>query len=554
MTVIHPQTDIQLLQCPLESDGSHTLTFANLEAQDAYFSSLPKLEMTGATYMRKDGILRFNANFDVAVKYNYCRYRNKAYSDKWFYAFVSNIQYVGNEVVTCELTTDVFQTWQFDLNFKPCFVEREHVNDDTVGAHTIPEGLELGEYEIVDLRNSPLYESSSPSLDWLPCFVVTGFPNTVGNLDDGQIKGSNGYIGGVFTSLFFFAASNLTAARKIIAAYDADGKGEYIQNIYMVPQCVVDINRSNGNIGSLNVPPTTVAGYGCYPIKNYYESGTFQLQQPNVLAGDYHPSNNKLLTYPFSYFYITNNAGAEAVYHYEDFPFNTINNITRRTMTYKKSIVPSCGLAAKLYFTNYKDYSSDATYGTQLTNYGLQYAKVPVCAWLNDYYTNWLTQNGVNIAVGLATGAASIAVGIATGGLGLVAGALGAASMVGNTMAETYKASITPDQSSGDLNTGDFNYAFKRCSISFYEMSIRPEMAKVIDQYFSTYGYKVNTVKVPNIRGRRNWNYVKTIGAYVGGNVPEVDLESIKELLNRGMTFWHNPSTFLDYNVNNGII
>ena len=40
---------------------------------------------------------------------------------------------------------DLWFVW-FDITFKQCFVEREHVNDDTFGKHTVPEGLEYGEY------------------------------------------------------------------------------------------------------------------------------------------------------------------------------------------------------------------------------------------------------------------------------------------------------------------------------------------------------------------------------------------------------------------------
>ena len=45
-------------------------------------------------------------------------------------------------------TIDEFSTWFDYWNPEPCFVEREHVNDDTIGANTVPEGLECGEYVI----------------------------------------------------------------------------------------------------------------------------------------------------------------------------------------------------------------------------------------------------------------------------------------------------------------------------------------------------------------------------------------------------------------------
>ena len=68
------------------------------------------------------------------------------------------------------------------------------------------------------------------------------------------------------------------------------------------------------------------------------------------------------------------------------------------------------------------------------------------------------------------------------------------------------------------------------------------------------YGYKVNMVKVPNITGRANWNYVKTINCDVEGNIPVTDLEVIRAMFNRGVTLWHNATNFLNYAASNSIV
>jgi len=544
MTAIAPQTDVQLLKVPLEMDNANQLTFANATAQYNYFNSLPKLSFDNFTYQRKDGVIRIPALIDDIIQYNYVMYRNEGFSNKWFYAYIDKMEYLNDGVTAVSISTDCFQTWQFDLTYKRTFVEREHVNDDTVGLHTVPEGLELGEYEIVDLRNSPLWETSSPSTDWLPCFCVTKLPSSTTQVTNGRVKGDAGYIGGVFSSLKFFAAQTIDAAQHIIDIYDNDQNltSDAIINIYMIPSCCVNILTS----------PSTANSYALYPIYNYYESDAYQLQQPAVLAENYTPTNKKLLTWPFSYFYVSNKSGEEVTYKYEDFPFETISSVTRRTITYKKQIVPSTSLSAKLYFTKYKSYTEGTSYGTRMYNYGINFAKVPVCAWTTDYYTNWLTQNGVNMVVDTAASLLGAGIGLATGN---VAGAgLSIAHTIGSTIGEVHKAQSTPPQAHGDTNTGDFNFCFTRNSISFYEMSVRPEMARIIDNYFSAYGYKVNTVKTPNITGRRNWNYVKTIGCYIEADIPQEDLQTIKNMFDTGVTFWHNASTFADYSQNNDII
>lgn len=60
--------------------------------------------------------------------YNYVMYQNSNYSDKWFYAFIVNMRYENDSTTYITIATDVWQTWQFDLTFKPSFVEREMIN------------------------------------------------------------------------------------------------------------------------------------------------------------------------------------------------------------------------------------------------------------------------------------------------------------------------------------------------------------------------------------------------------------------------------------------
>ena len=548
MAVITPQSDVYLLKVPLEIDEINQLTFSSTTTQFNYFNSLPKLAVDNFTYQRKDGTIRFPAHFDDIVNYNYVMYRNDAYSSKWFYAFIDGMEYLNDNVTAVSIKTDVFQTWQFQLSYKRTFVEREHVNDDTVGAHTVPEDLELGEYEIVDLKNSPLYERPAGQSyeEWVPCFCVTKLPSNTTNTSDGRVNGDVGYIGGVFSSLKFFATNTIAAGNKIIEIYDNDASltSDAIKNIYMVPRCCVNTSGTS-----------TVNGYQLYPLYNYFTSDKFQIQQPSVLAESYSPVNKKLLTYPFSYFYVTNNAGEEVVFKYEDFPFETIGTSRARTISYYKSIVPSTSLSAKLYFSNYKSYSEGSGYGTKMYNYGINYAKVPVCAWTTDYYTNWLTQNGVNVGLDIAKDLIGIGTSaLSTGGIGAIAAGATSFMSIASTLGRIHQAAVTPPQAHGDINTGDFGFCFKRNSISFYEMSIRPEMARIIDNYFSTYGYKVNRVKVPNVTGRRNWNFVKTIGCYIEADIPQDDLQEIKSMFDKGITFWHNPATFMDYSQNNDIL
>lgn len=126
--VIAPNSNITLLKVPLELSNKNQLTFSSKQAQFNYFNSLTKIELENATYQRKEGVIRFPELIDNLYEYNYVMYQNESYSEKWFYAFITNMRYLNDNVTEISITTDVFQTWQFDLEFKQSFVEREMID------------------------------------------------------------------------------------------------------------------------------------------------------------------------------------------------------------------------------------------------------------------------------------------------------------------------------------------------------------------------------------------------------------------------------------------
>lgn len=136
---------------------------------------------------------------------------------------------------------------------------------------------------------------------------------------------------------------------------------------------------------------------------------------------------------------------------------------------------------------------------------------------------------------------------VAGTGINILGGSIG----IKNKLAEVYAHSLSPYTAKGNTNGGDINTCSGRNGFSFYKMTIKQEYAKIIDDFFSMYGYKVNEVKIPNVTGRQNWNYVKTIDANILGDIPQEDMQKLKDIFNSGVTFWHNPNTFLDYSQSN---
>ena len=87
-------------------------------------------------------------------------------------------------------------------------------------------------------------------------------------------------------------------------------------------------------------------------------------------------------------------------------------------------------------------------------------------------------------------------------------------------------------------------------------MRVKNEYIKIIDEYFTKFGYKINRVKQPNISGRSIFNYVEIeASADIGyGEVPSKAMEVINGACRSGVTIWHNHSNIGNYSMNNTII
>lgn len=544
MAVIAPQTTVYLLKVPLEMDNTNQLTFASASAQFNYFNGLPKLDFDNFTYQRKDNIIRIPAVYDDIMQYNYVMYQNEAYGNKWFYAYIDHMEYVNDSVTAVSISTDTWQTWQFDLTFKPVFVEREHVNDDTVGNNILPEDFELGDFVVNGSVIDTKYGTGTAEVSRQSWYVMAASDVGINGIFTPDIEDtmSTHVIAGSYSGLYYFFFLDYTNLQKMITEYNRVGKANAIVSIFRVPFSIISQSALN-LVTFTKGTGQTQETISCWR----YTADTFDpidlftqtITKPTSLNG-YTPKNGKMLTYPFNYLEVSNNAGMDVTYNYEDFNGNPeFKGIC--------AVVPS--MSIKMYPTNYKN-----TTGKDCYNFGMSGAKFPICGWTTDAYQNWLSQNAVNI--GLQAGGTLIsAVGAAaTGVSGLARGAVSALEQIGGILGSIYKASKMPDQAQGNINTGDVNFSANKVGYTFTPMSIKQSVARVIDEYFSMFGYKVNRVKIPNITGRRNWNYVKTVSAYIQADIPQEDLQTIKDMFNRGVTFWHNPSTFADYTQNNDII
>ena len=566
---------VYLLNVPLEDDMKNTLYFASANAQQSYFNSMIGKTYLNVSYQSETRTFRCKDEIDTIRQYNYIMWQNPAFSNKWFYAFIKKMEFVSTGLTDVVFEVDPLQTYMFDITIKPSFVEREHTNNDAIGANTYPEDLELGEMvcngpvtnfggvggaqmsdycvvvEVSQVENQG--ESATMTKQWQS--GTHSETPTLNSIHRGTIPLVLGLIDGAGNTPSY--ATNL---------YDKAGLSDAIINIYMLPKNLVGSwNRLNISVSVSGSGNTETRSFAVPESKSgVYDLGTTSFSRPNSLA-TYVPRNKKLLCWPFNYFTISNNAGTCQPFRYEDFSSG---------VSFKVEGTFGISGATKATPQNYRRVDA----GENALDYSINGPKYPVCSWKSDSYTNWLTQNSVNMGMqwsreilgaGVDIVGGAIRGGIAgamAGGVGAIPGALlgagvgvatGSASLIGvakeQFQAKT-KANMVADQVHGNTGAGDFLWAKYRSPFTFTPMSIKAEYARVCDDFLDVFGYQVNRLKVPNTNHRQNWWYTKTINANIIGNVPNDEMNKIKGAYNNGLTFWKNPSNFLNYSVSNGII
>ena len=528
---ITPQGQLYLCKTKLENDYKNQLTFSDLTAQLNYFNSVIAHTFDNYTYIKKDNVVQVGKNIDEIIDCNYLFYKNTGFTNKWYFCFITNMEYVNENCTRITFETDCYQTYMFEIVYKKTFVEREHVSDDTIGKHTIPENIETGEYKINSTYVDPNLDDASD----IHYYLATTLDIEGVGTDNPLHQSGGGVYNGVYSGANYwrFSRANYGSIRAILNWIASTGQLDGIVGLFLCPS-FLDTSQSN-KVAESNTPTS----YDLSISKLYGLDG-------------YQAKNNKLYTYPYCYLGVTNGGGDAHVYKYEFFSTSSCD------FNVKGLLAPGGSIRLTP-----KNYNGKALNDMECLGLG----KFPICNYNVDMYTNWLTQNSVNIAGHTFTtddinGLNAISSGVfgVVGNLlsGNILGAgektISSASSIANAVIQKKQHELISNAVRGDLNNGDIVTASNNNNFKFYRMSVRNEYAKIIDEYFSMFGYKVDSVKIPNITGRTNWNYVKTIECNFDGDIPQTDLNIIKSMFNNGVTLWHDPSTMLDYSQSNNIV
>lgn len=537
---------------PHPSGGScHSMTFGSTQDQAAFIAGRCPRVMDDSTFIRPDsGSFRFNRPSQDLYGANYCMFANPTgdYAGKWWYAFVVDVVYVNDSVCDVIFEVDPLQTWMFDYDLTECYVEREHIQVDTPGANLLDEPVSTGELEY----------GRQKTVDRLKTYNIIVQTTETVDLEQAvplpiTYPQAGGWYGLMWSGCKLYGFEDSGTAAEYIKRLNGAGAGGAISSVFQWPRVLCPpIGPDHG----LEQNDTSHNQY----VENFTDPGTLN---------GYAPRNKKLLTYPFNFIRVDNNNGLHHDFRWEFFASYDATGQHFASFTIEGSIDPTSDI-----FISPRQYNNLTVDFTEHLNLG----GIPLCAWTYNSYQNWLAQNAGSNLVSLAVSAAMLfpagkALGASAKGIseltsvgetlknpatvmrnaaltkaetaGAAAGAVGLA----NLGASVFDASMQPDKAVGKAsNAALAGVGYGMFTIS--QICCREQFARLIDQFFDMYGYTTQEVKVPNVTGRRSWNYVKTRNANMSGSAPAREMAKINALFDAGITWWHT-SDIGNYSLDN---
>ena len=519
MNIVPNSTIILLKNVPLDNTYTDTIYFDNLTDQVNHFSnSYTSKVFNLQTYQRVNkNRIRLEVVADDIYDYNYLMFRNTAYGNKWFYCFITQTEWINNQTSEIEYEIDDIQTWLFDVNLKPCYVEREHSIDDWFD-ETLnkTENIDTGDIICNSMHN----------------FHATRYAILVGylpkNLDPstdlmGKVIGGNLFSGleyeifDITNPLITTRDAEILRLRQMLADYTSSVP-ENIIFIKCVPYSYIDSVDGMKQF-DVNIPKPT-----------------------NDMNNGYTPRNKKLLRYPYNFINIdTGNDNRN--YRYEW--FFSRDNICHFKETAVLSDDMNIYVAPISYNGSAIGTPTSTEFVEQNPNESVICGDFPNCSWRSEGQLNAIVNLGRQLGKNIIGGGIYSAI---TGsptikGLGLSSSVSSVVDILTCHNSSTFKGG------GGD----NCEVALNLKGVFYKYMSITYSYAKMIDDYFEKYGYICNELKIPNRDVRPHWCYCKTNDCNITGKVPTTNMNNIKRIYNKGITWWKNGSEVGDYTLDNRI-
>lgn len=530
----------------INNSYTHTLYFENPNKQFEYFTSKRVKVFGHHVYCRRAWDIKLESKMEDALKWDYLYFLNPQDNKHYFY-FITSVEYISDTTVKVHLEMDVLQTYLFDWDLRPCFVERMTPVTDEVGENTVDEGLEVGELTIIN-------KTDVNALQRGYCLMLMATEPLIYYTDslfkEIFFQPKLGLTDGIFSGLSIYCC-DLTE----------DGAYERLGNFFeKITNNSETVKNMEGIVSMWLYPRDMVVSskYADSEDKKWDKTFSFVEASNHInvtfnkfdyVDGGYAPKNKKLLSYPYTVLHVTNNNGGSADFRLERFSTPNAN------FEIIGSVYPDGGV--KLVPKNYNGTGYNDEAGITLTGF-------PTCAWDSDTYKIWLAQNQNQHAVAQKSATLSGALGVGA----MVAGAVTANPMMiaggfastvsGITQTAQLLARIedmktTPDQAHG-AQSASINACNNKCTFTGYVKTVTTERAKIIDDYFTMYGYKHCRVMKPTIHNRSRFTFIKTVDCHVDGQFCNEDKLKIQAIFNNGVTFWADTEGMGNYSISNDFL
>ena len=534
MAVTHPTTLLDLFTVPWgKPEECHAIVdFPTAAAQVAAFDGLAAkgVSATKFNYIKKDQAFRIEGNFAHFEAFNYCRYQNRDFvnrqgNKKWYYAFIDRVEYIAQDIAMIYITTDYWQTYQFNITYYKSLIARAHVkkSEDTVGRWLQPEPVGApADYE----KEIEIFSGGD---SWVPYWSILSVSRPPGAGETGWVYGGYGKLDSMTGQYAGFIYDH-NVIQKIIDAYaGTTDRRQDIIGFRCVPYWVYSKLKNSDWI-----VPITVNGV---EINYCKENLTMTLDTEAELAGStlacgYTPRNKKMLSSMCRVYVVYNYNGFSQPLRPEFIKGNSIK------MTAEMRPIGSNGFKLKM-----KNYAKPAE----------SVFDVPYSFEMQiGYNENGGVQgslNRMNAVAGAVGNVAGFVTGAATGNVaGMASGLAGLVSTAGNVVS-SFDSKVATKGNQSDTNS----ISSENCKFRLVDCSPLYHECGPIDDFLDLYGYAINEWgKISSWKDTRSkWNYLQTVDCNIKVNAPAPEAASIRGMFNAGVTIWHSISDFGNYSLDN---
>lgn len=569
MAYIVPNSTLQLFKgINLDNRYLDTVYFSSVAEQNNAFSENVFKTYNELSYRRNtSNSVKIEAQAGELLGVTYMRFKNTRAEDMWFYCFVNSVDYVSETTCVITYEIDVIQTWFIQRGkINPCMVLREHPLVDNYLDNHEPEPIGNDLYQYDKIKSTGLFDEYSVIIQ------SSGEPTAGYAYENGVFTGTK------YTALPCNSESDandiITALNNLLGSWDMSERQEEVVSIY-------------------TYPTNLMAG------TTFVDTVYIDLRPDRYFKG-YVPKNKKLMNYPYTFLFCTTMNGDSNMYKWEAFTGSTGSQLI-----FAIHAAQQAGGEAMCYPLNYMGVEENYDACVTIDNF-------PKNAFTYDAYQAWIAAGGKTrlenkemfLKLRGATTLASDAANIVTSKYQMATGMAGDIMSFGKTYAlKGFSASAVQSganllgnaagrrnstvQSEIGLVNDIIDYAEAKMKISyewkdasyapnpvvgtqtaniavgdrhldfyFFNVHVHDSEMKKLDDFLSCYGYATNKVKVPNLTGRRYWNFVQTENCTITGDMPASSKEALGRIFDGGITLWHDLSKVGNYlqSVTNGSI